>query len=327
MKKITTLVTALIVLVGANAQTNVNLKLNHYWNGEVFNYGQNYTDHDGRAVNITRVQYYLSDFDLTHDGAQTTNLPSTYILASGNITDYSLGTATLTNLEAIDFDLGIDNATNHLDPSAYTSPDPLAIQNPSMHWGWSAGYRFLVIEGKVDSDDDGTPDKSFQFHVVADDSYLTSVTAVNTAGTENGTDLDINVDVNIADWVYNVNLITAGLNHGVFTVNGTVMANTNTYTVFNANIGLSIANSPKLKHNIYFDCTQAYAPTIFYKIPSAKSVKLTITDISGKVVILENALSNAGNYFIKKELKTGTYLASFETETGAVINEKFIVQQ
>jgi hypothetical protein len=327
MKKTITLLTALITLVGANAQTNVNLKLNHYWNNDVFNYGQTYTDHEGRAVSVTRVQYYLSDFDLTHDGGQSTNLPSTYVLASGNITDYSLGTATLTNLESIDFDLGVDDATNHLDPAAYTSPDPLAIQNPSMHWGWTAGYRFLVIEGKVDSNDDGTPDKTFQFHVVADDNYLTPVTAINTSGTINGTDLDINVDVNIADWVYNVNLITAGLNHGVYAVNGTVMANTNTYTVFNANIGLSLANSPKLKHNIYFDCTKAYAPTIYYKIPSAKSINLTIVDINGKVVLVENGLAKAGNYFINTELESGTYVASFETETGATISEKFIVQQ
>jgi hypothetical protein len=327
MKKTITLLTALITLVGANAQTNVNLKLNHYWNGDVFNYGQTYTDHDGRAVSITRVQYYLSDFDLTHDGAQTTNLQGTYVLASGNITDYSLGTSTLTNLEAIDFDLGVDAATNHLDPANYNNSHPLALQNPQMHWGWTAGYRFLVIEGKVDSDDDGTPNKSFQFHVVADDSYLTPVTAITTSGTTNGTDLDINVDVNIADWVYNVNLITAGFNHGVYPVNGTLMANTNTYSVFSANIGLSLANSPKLKHNIYFDCTQAYAPTIYYKIPSAKSIKLTIIDINGKVVLVENGLAKAGNYFINTELESGTYVASFETETGAIISEKFIVQQ
>ena len=327
MKKITTLLTALTIFAGVNAQTDVNLKLNHYWNGDVFNYNQLYTDHDGNAVSITRVQYYLSGFDLTHDGAQTTNLPNTYILASGNITDYSLGTATLTNLESINFDLGIDATTNHLDPSIYNGSNPLAIQSPSMHWGWAAGYRFLVIEGKVDSDDDGTPDKTFQFHVVADDDYLTPVTSISTEGTENGTELDINVDVNIADWVYNVDLITAGSKHGVFPVNGTVMANTNTYTVFSANIGLSLADSPKLKHNIYFDYTNAYAPTIFYKVPAANSIELTITDISGKVVIFENSIPKAGNYFINKELKSGTYIASFKTETGAVINEKFIVQQ
>lgn len=327
MKKIITILTAVCSLMGANAQTNVNLKLNHYWNGDVFNYGQTYTDHDGNAVIITRVQYYLSGFDLTHDGGQTTSPTNEYILASGNITDYSLGTSTLTSLEAIDFDLGVDAATNHLDPSLYSGQNPLAIQSPSMHWGWTAGYRFLVIEGEVDSDDDGTPDKSFQFHVVADDSYLTSVSAINTSGTANGSDLDVNIDVNIADWVYNVNLITAGLNHGAFPVNGTVMNNTNTYTVFSSNIGLSITDPSNLKHNIYFDCTVAYAPTIYYKIPSAKSLTLTITDISGKVVLMENGLPKAGNYFIKKELKTGTYIASFVTETGVTINEKFVVQQ
>lgn len=326
MKKIITMVVASGFMIAANAQTDVNLKLNHYWNGNEFNYGETYTSSNGNAVSISRVQYYLSGIDLTHDNAQNTSMDQ-YVLASGNITNYSLGTATFTSLEAIDFDLGIDAATNHLDPTTYADSDPLSMQNPSMHWGWTAGYRFLVIEGLVDSDDDGTPDKSFQFHVTADDDYLKRVNAIETAGELNSGILDINIDVNIADWVKGINLITAGFNHGVYALNETVVNNTNTHTVFNSNIGLSINDNYQLSNNIYFDYSISYAPTIFYKIPAANSITIEITDINGRVVLTEGNLANAGNYFINKELVSGTYITKFITDNGNVLSNKFIVQQ
>ncbi|MBK7304311.1 MAG: hypothetical protein IPI90_13940 [Saprospiraceae bacterium] len=26
---------------------------------------------------------------------------------------------------------------------------PLAFQDPSMHWGWTSGYRFIALEGMI----------------------------------------------------------------------------------------------------------------------------------------------------------------------------------
>jgi hypothetical protein len=316
-----------IISFGANSQMDVNLKLNHYWNGDVFNYNQNYTDHDGNTIVITRVQYYLTGFNLTHDGGQTTSLGDTVILASGNITDYELCNANITSLEGIDFDLGVDANRNHLDPNTYDTPHPLALQSPSMHWGWSAGYNFLVINGKADTDNDQVPDATFEFHVTSDDNYLRNVLPINTSGTINGSVMDIDVDVNVADWLITLDLKTAGSNHGAWPRNETVMDNTNDYTVFTDDIGLSVTESEKKMSSVYFDYTLAYAPTIYYKFPSAETVSLTITDINGRVLISENNLSKADNYFIQKELATGTYLAVFKTDNDVLRSEKFVVTQ
>lgn len=312
---------------GANSQTDVTLKLHHYWNGNVFNYNQNYVDHNGVTITITRVQYYLTGFNLTHDGGQTTSLGDTVLLASGNITDYPLCTANFTNLEGIDFDLGVDASRNHLDPNLYDASHPLALQTPSMHWGWTAGYNFLVINGQADTDNDQVPDAAFEFHVTADDNYLRNVLPITTSGTVNGSALDIEIDVNVADWLIALDLGTAGYNHGVYPNNETIMDNTNDYTVFTDDIGLSVSESEKKMSNVYFDYTLPYAPTIYYKFPTAESVNLTITDISGKTIIREQNLAKADNYFIQKELASGTYIAVFESNGVSLSSEKFVVSK
>lgn len=327
MKKIILLGLVSVGLFSINAQTNVNLKLNHHWNGSTFNYGQQYTDGAGKMVEISRVQYYLSGFNLTHDGGQNLPLTGTYVLASGNIISYPLGSYAITNLEGINFDLGIDAATNHLDPNMYAPSDPLAIQNPSMHWGWSSGYMFLVLNGLVDSDGDNVPDKAFQFSVVADDSYLQNISALSTSGTNNGSDLDVTLEVNIADWLVNVDLVSAGSNHGVFPVNGVIMNNTNPQSVFTLSGATGIETSSSNGNNVYFNYTLPYAPTIFYKFPNSTTVDLTIMDINGKLIWEDKNLKNEGNYFIKKELPVGTYFSLFQTNDHVIVTEKFIITQ
>jgi hypothetical protein len=60
---------------------------------------------------------------------------------------------------------------NHLDPSAFPNESPLNISNAGpMHWGWSSGYIFMNLEGKVDTIPDGVvnTDLSFSFHIGTD---------------------------------------------------------------------------------------------------------------------------------------------------------------
>jgi len=326
MKKIILSVIIVCSSIGAIAQTNLKLNLHHYWNNDVFNYGDIYEDAQGRKITISRVQYYLSSFEIEHDGTQSTAINDSYILASGNITNYSIGTANLTNLENVKFNVGIDAATNHLDPTLQASSHPLSEQSPSMHWGWTAGYRFLVIEGKVDSNDDGVPNKGFQFHVTSNDSYLRVISALTTSGDIVINDLEINLDVNIAGWLVDIDLTTAGYNHGDFPVNVSVMDNTNDHSVFTTNIGLGFENTKELKNNIFFDYELTYAPTIFYKFPNENTVALKIYDLQGRVILEVAELVNEGNFFINKELADGTYIAVFTTKKGSKESEKFIVR-
>jgi len=324
MKK---LIFTILTLASATmfGQTNINLNLSHEYNGAPFVYGQNYTDGAGNAVYITRVQYFLTDITMVHDGGQSTIAPQSVILGSGNISNYPLGSINATSLESVNFTLGVGSPLNHADPSLQPAGSPLWFQSPSMHWGWSSGYRFLVIEGKVDDNGDGTPNKMFQFHTVGDQ-YLTVVNPITTAGTTNGTDINANLSVNIADWLVGINLITAGAIHGGGPIIADLMTNTNTYTVFTESTTVGIDDLKKSANQLIIDYEYSYAPTLFYSIAGAKTVSILITDINGRVITNQSQLPAAGNHFINRELSKGMYVVKVVGDNNQLETAKMVIK-
>ena len=89
-------------------------------------------------------------------------------------------------VEGINFHVGVDSAHNHLDPATYPSTHPLAPQNPSMHWGWAAGYRFIALEGHSGPQ----TNQLLQFHCIGDEFYEEMEYEVNSTGDNHIIELD-----------------------------------------------------------------------------------------------------------------------------------------
>ncbi len=67
-----------------------------------------------------------------------------------------------------EFAIGVDADTNSQSTDDFTTRpagDPLGLQMPEMHWNWSTGYKFLRIDGLVDTDGDSIPDAPVQYHL------------------------------------------------------------------------------------------------------------------------------------------------------------------
>lgn len=235
------------------AQKNVKIKFLHQYDSQAFVIGQDYTDGQGRVVNFSRAEFYLSELELVHDGGQTMDLSSEYQLVRPNVSDHDLGMRNITTFEGINYSLGVDSATNHADPSLYPIDHPLALQNPSMHWGWASGYRFLVLDGMVDTDNDNIPDTGFEMHVVGDE-YLRNV-SVTTSGDLNGNNLDIYIIVDYSGWVETLDLATVGSLHGGGPTIEEVMNNTNDYNVFTAPLNVDVATNVEAASYIFTDYT------------------------------------------------------------------------
>lgn len=100
---------------------------------------------DDQYLKPTSLRYYLSKISITHDGGMVTPFPSLYILVDHSApTSYQFGMLPITRVESITFHIGVDSAHNHLDPTIYAPYHPLAPQDPTMHWGWTSGYRFMA---------------------------------------------------------------------------------------------------------------------------------------------------------------------------------------
>ena len=136
----------------AQAQTNVYLSINHMFGDEDAASGVSY-DIQGSHFSYERIHYYMSGFVLVHDGGQETSLGDLVFLVNADDDEsLYLGNLPVNYLEQITYSIGVVEELNHLDPSTYPDDHPLAHQNPSMHWGWTSGYRFLCLDGYMLSD-------------------------------------------------------------------------------------------------------------------------------------------------------------------------------
>jgi len=267
----------------------------------------------------------MSTLDIIHDGGQTTPLTDLYVLTRGNVSNYSLGNYNVDSIEGFNFDLGVDSAANHGNTANFSSTHPLGPQTPKMDWDWPSGYFFLLLDGKVDNNGDGTPEKLFQMRAIGDmmlknvDLVLTSNPVANI--------IDITLNVHIDKWIKNIDVAIAGVDHSSSASNQTMTSNTNTFQVFEPyqppTTGISPTRAPSY---ITSDYSMPYAPVLNYSLSNKTSYSLLITDINGKQVIFEKQIGFEGNYFILKELKSGMYFATFSCNSEA-ITHKFIVRR
>jgi len=293
----------------SSAQKDVNLTLNHTFQGQPFQYGVNY-DFNGEIVSFSRVKYYLSGLELIHDGGQTLILPDTYVLASANISNYPLGMHILNTVEGFSFDLGVDSVRNGMGTSNWPSGHPLSAQTPSMDWSWPDGYFFWTIDGRRDSDNDGDPDQHFQLHGMGN--HL--LTPVDPFSGLNVTGATINLElyVEISDWLREMNLQYVGIAHDGLHDNMKVSENTNYYNVFTLNSELGLDEEALPVNNIYTDYTVPYAPTIYYNLETTERIRATVYNASGQIVFEVTEMEPEGNFFIRKELPDGHYFCKFE---------------
>ena len=182
MKKITNVMMVLLIAISMNAQTDVYLKIDHFLGSNAFAFNTTATNNLGNSFNVSRLQYYIAEIKIVHDGGQVTSVPNTWILVNANSTvNELLGSFNVTTIEAVKFGIGVEQSYNHLDPSSYAMSHPLAPKSPSMHWGWSSGYRFACLEGKADA----TLSKTWELHGLFD-KYYSEIVMPITSKMENG---------------------------------------------------------------------------------------------------------------------------------------------
>lgn len=153
---------------------NLRLTFHHFFDNETFSFDSIYSDDFGNEIQFSRAAFYCGNINYKNN-----NIPvetkDQYILVSADKLNYDYGQISNTEISSIDITIGVDSITNHIDPANYQNNNDLSYQTPSMHWqmginstDWS--YLFIVLEGKVDINGDGTFDsgESFIFHVGGD---------------------------------------------------------------------------------------------------------------------------------------------------------------
>ena len=167
------------VIIDEVSPTPPQLSLSYKFdvNGDSLTANADYKISDSLHVKFETVQFYLSNISLLKESGlvKSTN---DVVLVKTSTSNSALGDFPSGVYSGIQFCFGIDSLRNHADPSQYTSPNhPLAIQNPSMHWSWSQGYIFAIIEGKYspDSLSETNIGNNFSYHIGLDECFKDNI--------------------------------------------------------------------------------------------------------------------------------------------------------
>jgi len=281
MKKITLLALSAMFALSIQAQQNVYLKIDHFLGSNAFAMNTAATNNLGNDFNVTRLQYYIAEIKIVHDGGQVTDVPNKWILVNANATvNELLGSFSITAIEAIKFGIGVEQSYNHLDPASYAMSHPLAPKSPSMHWGWSAGYRFVAMEGNSGA----SLNQTYEFHALGDANYYTFT--IPTSGATVGSNLEITVNADYEKAFYNIDLGSGNnIIHGEVGKAAELLINfsNNVFTSSEGNsaIGIIEDNEPNFAIG---PNPSSQSVLVSAEAMNGGSYDLVVTDITGKIV-------------------------------------------
>ncbi len=157
-----------IALAGCRkGESEITLDFQPQIDGETLIYGNTYAI-NGLNVRFDRIRFYMTDLELTiNDEVQSIDDAFIVTETSDNL---DLGKANRGDLTKIAFNVGVSEDLNNADPALLPTDNPLSADSPLIqHWNWTAGYKFLLIEGAVDVNNDGVfddpaPEETMSIH-------------------------------------------------------------------------------------------------------------------------------------------------------------------
>jgi hypothetical protein len=323
MKKIFTLIVIALISITANAQKNfpdVILKLNHLLNENTFSKSTTGTNNIDNQFNVSRLEYYISDIVLTHDGGLETKVENYYILVNANSPgDYNLGTFEIDKMEAITFSIGVPSNVNNADPTQWSAGHPLAPRSPSMHWGWASGYRFVALEGKAGA----SLGTTYEIHALGNKNYFTQKIPMSVEWTDNIV-LEINADYSKA--LKGIPVANGIVTHGEEDEAAKLLRNFQTTVFSNASGEGNVLSATQITLNealaVYPNPSNGVVNLSFDDKRFANAT-VAVTDVTGNEIAAEKMVNLGGKILLETK---GVYFVTATTNDGFVARKKVIIQ-
>lgn len=324
MNRFLLLFLAAIFCQGVGAQMNVALHMHQKLGDQPFALNAIATAPGNYAMKVTRMQYYVSEIKIVHDGGQVTPVTDMHLLVTAQKDSiFELGSFDVTTIEGIEFSIGVDAAFNHLDPSTYPAGDPLALQNPTMHWGWTAGYRFIAFEGKSSNNGTTFPDV-FQIHTVDDANYRTVTLPVS--GVMDGDHLAINIDADYTQLLTDLNVQGGVVSHAANGPSAVIAENMKNHVFTPSSIASStvepgVAGSFGISPN-----PSSGVAVVKYDLPGYERLMLTVSDLSGHRVLTRELSGSQQSVSLETNWQSGIYVARIFSGDKFLAIEKLVVR-
>lgn len=324
MKTIFTCLFALVTTGVAFAQTNVKIYVEHLLKDKPYALNTEASNNLSNTFELTRLQYYISKIAVIHDQGTVTEATGVYVLVDpSNPQEIDLGPLMgIDSVEGIRFHVGVNAPENNDDPSQWPVDHALAPKNPSMHWGWQAGYRFVAMEGKTGAG----MNTDFQLHALGNDHYHTIQIPLTAQEVFGQWHIGLKADYTMA--LKDINISGGPVVHGEDAETNKMMLNFNGH-VFTSTTGQGniIASAPHLhafKDVVVYPNPSNGKATVDFGGVENRFTQMRITDITGKVLSVQTLNSGVSSQIEISE--KGVYLISLSDEKGNIFTKKLLVQ-
>ena len=318
MKKIVTLI-AIAIVGNSFTQKTLNLTFHPKASNQDLILDEIVQDITGAAMTISAFNYYISNIHVIYDGGQDLDLSDTVLLVQTDAGSFDLGQYDVPNIEQINFSVGVPEPINHLDITQYPTGHFLSFQTPSMHWGWTSGYKFLLVDGRADSNGDGEPTTLFQLHDLGDANFKNF--QLPTVGTYMNERTQININCNLEQWLFGADVATLGVQHGSTGINAATMNNVNDRAVFESPASAGITELSKVG-SLFFVNNGGNVEIKWNEVTGANSYNLI--DLNGKVIVSNSTNENSGTY-TSSNLSSGAYIFNITDVNGTTLNSIKVV--
>lgn len=276
------------------------------------------------SYKIKRLDYYVSDIRIGHDGGQQTPVSGLYLLVHAAADSlFDLGNfPDIHQVESVTFSIGVDSAHNHLDPAMYNAKNPLAPQNPSMHWGWTAGYRFVAFEGAAGNN----YANDFEIHAFGDDLYKTLTLSTQAEQEPNG-DKTIRLIADYAQVLKDINVAGGIIIHSSTDLPAVGMMDNMESAVFSAQT--TSIRLPAFEGTFRLSPNPATSDNIAVDLglPAGSDYRIRLCALTGRTLADRPVNAGQSRIMLDQSLEPGAYLVHLLQNGRPVAIRKLIVLQ
>ena len=304
-------------------QRELGVTFSHKFNGNDLVVGSStFPIWNGKMVWIKRAEFYLSGIGVKDENGVETTFPDTYQLVRAQEVSRRivLGNIASTPISHLFMSVGVDTTKNHDDPTLYPETHPLGLKEPSMHWGWAGGYRFLVVEGKVDNSGDGIPETDFEYHNLGDELYKQTDMTIAPAY-DTGSDLTLSIVLDYARLFDQNTMLGNQIVHGSSAKNLAMINNAVNNHFFSFAPKTAVSDVQPLAWSV--GCVQN---ELLINTPVSEDATLSLTDLKGNVIATKKADASGITYFSVQDLPTGLWMVTLKSATYTNTQKVMIVQ-
>ena len=137
-----------------------------------YSFLDSYLNQGTQAIRLEVFQFYISDITLVNKKGKET-IVSDIELVKLDLSGFGLAEVKIPagDYASLKFGIGVSPELNATSPSDHKDADHPLSSTQNTYWGMNSMYRFLMIDGRYDHENDGTMDGIFSYHTGYDDCY------------------------------------------------------------------------------------------------------------------------------------------------------------